>query len=297
MPNRPAAAPRVFISHQGDADIRPLLEGLRDRGTDPYVLSDVAVLGSEFVEALRNAVERADLVVAVLAGERAPNAYFAAGVAYALGKPLMLIVPPGARTPSDLVGQLVVRARPDDLDAINFVLDQVARRVQSVPPAASAPSERALGPAVVAELLERLRRESQEWEAIAVLIEAIEASGAVAATNVDPDAGFDLGVWSDDLAAIGGNPLVVDLKREHSREATSQALHALAKHPTARLALLVYLLPSPDAVVAAEREMTRASYPVLAISLEELIRRMASASFAEVVRDLRNQSVHGRLPS
>jgi hypothetical protein len=44
-------------------------------------------------------------------------------------------------------------------------------------------------------------------------------------------------------------------------------------------------------------ETARTPYPALVISLEDLVRRMASAGFAEVVRHLRNQSVHGPLPS
>jgi hypothetical protein len=124
-----------------------------------------------------------------------------------------------------------------------------------------------------------------------------KGSGAIAAANLDPDVGFDVGVWSDDLAAIGGNPLVVEVKRNLLPEATSQALHALVQHPTARLALIVHLHTSHDDRASAAMKTVPTPYPVLTTSLEELIRRMASASFAEVVRDLRNQSVHGALPS
>lgn len=297
MASRPAGTPRVFISHQRDADIRSLLEGLRDRGTEPYVLSDVAVLESELLDALREAVERADLVV-VLDEERALNSSFEAGVAYALGKPLLLIVPPGTKIPSDLAGQIVVRARPGDLDAINFVLDQVERRARLVLPAASGPSERALGPAVAAEFLDRLRRlPRDERSATALLVEAIEGSGAIAAANLDPDVGFDVGVWSDDLAAIGGNPLVVEVNGTSCPGRRPKPSTLSPKPPTARLALVVHLHPSYDDLASAAMETVQTPYPVLTISLEELIRRMASASFAEVVRDLRNQSVHGPLPS
>jgi hypothetical protein len=293
MASRPAEAARVFISHQRDVDVRPLLDGLKDQGFDPYVLSDVAILGSELLEALRDAVKRADVVVAVLGDER-PNPFFEIGVAYALGKPLLLIVPPGAELPSDLTGQIVVSARPDDLDAIRFVLDQIQRQVRSVQPEVPRPSERALGATAGAELIDRLGRLSRDARSVvSILVEAIEGSGAIAAVNLDPDQGFDLGVWSDDLAAIGGNPLVVEVKRALTPEATSQALHALAEHPTARLALVVQYDDLPRAAV----ETAQASYPVLTISLEQLIRRMVSASFAEVIRDLRNRSVHGALPS
>jgi hypothetical protein len=58
--------------------------------------------------------------------------------------------------------------------------------------------------------------------------------------------------------------------------------------PRARVALLVSLEP------AATSLLKDIPYPVLAISLRELLESMRTASFAEVVRDLRNHAVHGR---
>jgi hypothetical protein len=293
----PAGGTRVFLVHQGDAKITPLLDGLRERGTEPYVLSDVAVLGGDLLDALRVAVERADLVVVVLHEEGALNASFEAGFAHALGKPLLFIVAPGIKIPGDVASQIVVHARPGDLDAIHFVLDQVERRTRSISPGAAGPRERAIGRASAEQLLERLRRLPHDSRSVtALLVEAIEASGAIATEKSGPDEGFDIGVWSDDLAAIGANPLVVEVKPRLRPESTSQALRALAQHPTAKLALIVQLEPSPDETSRATGSH-RALFPVLTISFEQLIRRMAVASFAEVIRDLRNQSVHGRAVS
>jgi hypothetical protein len=65
-----------------------------------------------------------------------------------------------------------------------------------------------------------------------------------------------------------------------------QARADLAGHPSARLGLVVYLEvldgdrpPSPAGPGQGGR-------PVLAISLQQLLRGMASASFAEVIRDI-----------
>jgi hypothetical protein len=55
--------------------------------------------------------------------------------------------------------------------------------------------------------------------------------------------------------------------------------------------LLVYIEPSPRA------ELAQARFPVLVISIQELLERMGVASFAEVVRGLRNRSAHGLEPS
>jgi hypothetical protein len=198
----------------------------------------------------------------------------------------------------DLAGQVIARARPDDLDAINFALDQVQERVTRETRHTPGPGGRPLGAAVVDQLLARLGTSGHtEASSIAILVEAIEASGSVAVVNTERDPGFDLGVWSDDLEAIGGNPLLVEVKRSLVPGAVDQVLHGLADHPSARLGLVVYLEPSAADRPTARAELDQARFPVLIISLQQLLRRMASASFAEVVRDMRNRSAHGLSPS
>lgn len=59
-------APRLYVLAPSDLDLRPLLDGLKRRGTQPYVLSDVALLGGEILESLRLAIQRADRVLIVL---------------------------------------------------------------------------------------------------------------------------------------------------------------------------------------------------------------------------------------
>jgi len=298
MADKAPGVPRLYVSAPNDIDLRPLLDGLKRRGTEPYVLSDVAPLGAEILQSLRLAIERADRVLVVLGDAPAPNPMFEAGFALAFGKPLLIIAAPGATVPTDLAGQVIARARPDDLDAINFALDQVQQRAPLGTRRTPGPTGRPLRPDVVDRLLDRLSASaSTDESSIAILAEAIEASGEVAVANTGRDAGFDLGVWSDDLEAIGGNPLLVEMKRSLVPGAVDQVLRGLAAHPSARLGLVVYLEPAAGDRPPSRGELDQARFPVLVISLQELLRRMASASFAEVVRDMRNRSVHGLRPS
>jgi len=262
------------------------------------VLSDVAPLGAEILQSLRLAIDRADLVLVVLSEPPRANPIFEAGFAHALGKPVLVIAEPGTTVPTDLAGQFMARARPDDLGAINFALDQVQRRTPWDIRHAPRPTGRPLGTDTADQLLAMLGESgSTEASAIAVLVEAIEASGGVAVANTERARRFDLGVWSDDLEAIGGNPLLVEVKRSLVLGAVEQVLHNLAAHPTARLGLVVYLEPAAGDSPPPSAELDQARFPVLVISLQQLLRRMASASFAEVVRDMRNRSVHGPRPS
>lgn len=92
-------APRLYVSAPSDLDLRPLLDGLKRRGTQPYVLSDVALLGGEILESLRLAIQRADRVLIVLGDPPRANPMFEAGFALALGKPVLIIADPD-RTPA-----------------------------------------------------------------------------------------------------------------------------------------------------------------------------------------------------
>ena len=98
------APPRLFVSAPAGADLRPLLDGLRRRGGQPFVLTDVAALGGDILHSLRTAIGRADQVIVVLGDTSALNQAFETGVAVALGKPLLIIAPPGSAVPADLVG-------------------------------------------------------------------------------------------------------------------------------------------------------------------------------------------------
>lgn len=283
---------RWFISAPVGADLRPLIASLRRRGAQPYVLSDVAPLGANLLHSVHAAITAADRVLVVLGIEASMNSVFEAGVAVGLGKPLIVLADPRIPVPPDLAALLTIRARLDELDAIDFTLDQLERAGERSPvrTRSALPTGRPLG-GYAEELLDQLADVSSlsEAEALGVLTQALEMSGAVPAQN--PAAlGIDLGVWSDDLDAIGANPLLIEVKRSLDRRSVQQVMGHLAKSPHSGLALIIHLDPAVSGVDA----LRKVPLPVLAISLQELLGRMRGSSFAEVVRQLRNASVHPR---
>ncbi|HZM80337.1 MAG TPA: leucine-rich repeat domain-containing protein [Candidatus Limnocylindrales bacterium] len=285
---------RWFVSAGSNVDLSPLMSDLQRRGADPYVLSDVAELGSDVLQSLRQAIARADQVLLVVGrGTISSTVMFEAGIAVGMDKPLIVIADPHIKLPYDLPGVLTVRARPDDLEAVGFALDQAqGRNVRRSQKAAA--TGRSLGQRIDG-LLVRLRAAEpiNESYAIALLKEALDDSGVIAAEGGNTDQRFDLGVWSDDLDSIAANPLLIEVKRKLHRVAVDQAHRYLAESPTARAALIVSLVP-------VDREVTerlrRSGQPVWVILLRDLLERMRSESFAEVVRDLRNRAAHGALP-
>jgi hypothetical protein len=288
---------RWYVSASAEVDLSPLFGKIRERGGEPYLLSDVAHLGESNVDSLRSAIAEADRVVVVLTeGKDSSNSLLETGLALGLGKNVVLVVDPDVSLPASLSGQIVVRAPITDLAAIDFLFDQIKGRAAPAPDRIR-PTGQPLG-ALADSLLDRaalLRTNGTQQPGLALealVVEAIEASGAVAVHAAGRDRGFDLGVWSDDLDSIASNPILVELKTNFSLNAERQALSALHLTPGARVALIIYLAGDPgDAGVIETR------FPVLAVQFDQLLSRMRSLSFAEVVRDLRNQSAHRGTPT
>jgi hypothetical protein len=289
--------PRWLISAPAEMDVRALVANLLRRGVRPYVVTDVAVPGSDLLHNVQRAIRQADRVLVVLSKGGSLNPVFEAGVAVSLDKPLLIIAPPDVPLPALLAGFLTVRAHVDDLDAINFALDHSEALVGVASATHTKATSVPLGNRAdefrdqAARLVASDDQSDVERQVVQLLAEALELSGAVTATDVEsPSFRSDMAIWLDDLDAIGANPFFVEIKRSFRAEAVQQLLRIVQAAPVARMALIVYL----NSASARPDELTRvAQFPVLAISLDELLRRMHSQSFAEVVLDLRNRSVHG----
>lgn len=179
---------RVYVSAPQEVDISSLIQGLVVDGREPYVLSDVASLGSDLLTSVREAISAADLVLVVFGDSLVANPAFEAGLAVALGKPVLVVAPSGASLPSNIAELNVIRTRASDVAAIALAIRQSEGRRAARQPTAAAATGRALGQHLVDQLLERLRNGSEktsESVAVSVLVDAIEASGGVTAMNAE----------------------------------------------------------------------------------------------------------------
>ena len=119
---------KIFISYSY-AD-RAFAENLRDRikclgvsVEDPFLMESS---GIEWANSIRASLERADAVLLVVpeAGTRgANNAFFEAGAAHALGKPVVAVVPEQETSrlremPSDLLNFAVMDASKQPIEAV-----------------------------------------------------------------------------------------------------------------------------------------------------------------------------------
>lgn len=102
----------------------------------------------------------------------------------------------------------------------------------------------------------------------------------------------DIAIWSDELTYIGANPLIVEVKSTigslSDLDRVVEKLNHYLYESNSKYGLLIYL-------IGPERSQYFYDLPsnILAISGYELLKALKTESFGEIIRDLRNQRVHG----
>jgi hypothetical protein len=268
-----------------------------------HVLSPSAGTAYEpFASDTAHLLKEADLVIGVLARERRSDwVLFELGQAFAFQRQVLLFAPPDTSRwlPSDLKRVLTVRSSITNYEAVSFAIDQLlaARPEPSV--IESPPKSRiTLGDEVTDYIFEANRAiEQRAGRALERVVEKalVKAGVEAIASEGGADDGADLSVWSDELQASIGNPLLIEVKsgfRTHTEiRAAAESLAKQVALSGTRYGLLLYAAPRP---LDAPRYSVPAN--VLAISIEQFLERMRNASFAEVVNGLRNERVHGLSP-
>jgi hypothetical protein len=123
-----AADMQVFISHTSkDRDFAASLAGsLKERGFGSFLSGTDSHAGSKWLDHLKEKVERADGFILVMPAERSPsgnNAFFEAGVARALGKSVVVVVPDleevdRSNIPVDLADTVIMDAAKKSLKSV-----------------------------------------------------------------------------------------------------------------------------------------------------------------------------------
>jgi hypothetical protein len=241
-----------------------------------------------------------DIVIGVLTSERRSQwVLFELGQAAALGRQIVLIAPPKlSAVPSHLKRFLVIRAGPTNHDAIDFALDQILASPERPPiPRATVTSFRpSLGTdadSIITDLQLAIKR--SDYRAVERgVVQALRGSGVdIVSESPTPDLGADIAVWSDELQPFVGNPLLIEIKsrvRDLSelRRASDHLFSAVSSRGGTWGLLLYGEGPSNLALHSKGTPPT-----ILTCSIGDLIEQLRARSFAEVIRDLRNQRVHG----
>lgn len=287
---------QAFLAAPARIDLNIIKEELEGRGINPITAYDIPSLGLSILDNIEKAIRDSDLFVAVIPEDYSPNVFFELGLAHALRKRFLLVVSPKLKEiPSDIAGKMYLRSEPNNREAIAFALDQLlASQVQKTFRHRKQHEEgHPLGD--VADMyLRRLQEKGSSLkgrELEEIVAEILRASGISTVTqSTERDLGVDLAVWSDDLQTIVGNPFLIEVKSGvRTRKDLERALYQVEK----------YRMQSGTKWALLLLSTTVATIPVvggvLALTLAELLERLRTRTFAEVIRELRNKQVHGGL--
>ena len=290
---------KCFISAPHGFELTALHECLEAHGIQPLVPQDLAA-GSDWVSALRCVLEESDLVIGVLPERfETRNVVFELGLACALGRKILLISP--SRTdwlPSAHRQVLTVRSTVDNRAAIDFALTQLLRAPTEPP--SPRPRHRIQSPPLGPEadvLIERLKgwQTTKEPRIIeGIVSDALSSAGLNAIVeSADKQYGADFAVWSDALQPYIDNPLLVEVKVRIGSYSSAQSvvrrLASILGDSRTRWALLIYA----DGPNLADTGWGSLPQGILVIPVAQLLERLRVHSLPEVIRDLRNERVHG----
>lgn len=279
-------APSVFILSRAGARLDSLYRVLESRGVEARTVAELPP-GEPLRDAIRDALERADLVLLVIDNRSLPTAVsFEAGLAAGLGKPLVVL---DARTTS--------RTLKDELPVDILVpgprmfarLDDEVGLGQEIAALLSTDSwARDQAPVAKRPWREELPARTDMVQSERDVWEALATTGAKV-VGARPDSGAipDLIVNFDELGS-GFNPVLVEVVGR--REVLDKKLATIAQilaRSSSRLALVI-----PLDSVRPRVEFPSPGLAVLVRSYEDLVAHPEQA-VQELIRT-RNQLVHGR---
>jgi hypothetical protein len=285
---------KAFITAPPGLDIHFLRNTLRRRGIESFFADEVGLPGSSLPEILTEGLDEADLVIGFLDAERNNgNVLFELGFAMALGKRVLVFTPNEEIFPGVLLtGMQTVRATPHDEERIEFGLTQAIAAPRKKEKTRKEPVKQTHP---IGELAEQLLAEippgTDPRRVEEVIAKAIKQSG-VTTLSATKDAGI-LAVWSDDLEPWVGNPLLVEIKTGRCNgDLLEKGVEQVRRGIEARGASWGLFIHSGLLPPGLKKRLRGTS--VLAISVEDFLRSMKDEAFADLVRGLRNDRVHGR---
>jgi hypothetical protein len=303
-----ARAFRVFIAaSRSDAD--EIQKTLHEHGLVPVTIDTDAVPGTTWVDSLHRCIQNADMVLGVMGDRKEDrNVFFELGVASALNKPAVLLIPPDypyeAVPPS---GVRFLRTDLRDQKAVMFGLEQIrsiSPREEAVVPEQGYRTQ-PIGP-LADQLIDRLQQigAGRELELEQIIYEAIRASGVSTVARDVPTvvrgreaehSRVDLAVWSTDLEPLIANPLLIECKhRLGNQSVANEAFERMAralKGIQNGCGLVVYGEASLEVSL-----LTRRPPPVIFfISAAKFLGGLRNVGFASFVWGLRDRLACGML--
>jgi hypothetical protein len=300
-PKKRSAPKQVYISTSRQTDIRPVRQALESCGVKVFSPDQLNLPGRSLAQITRTAMTDADIIILVSDPIEVGFAFYEAGFAQALKKPTVaLLSKDTAVEPWIARGIPYLRLDPSATDSVDFIVNQIL----ALPHPGLSPKKiegaqtKPIGH-LADELLEQLRASGKrilEQRLAEIITAAVQASGvrSVSQRGLDGkgERGADIAVWSDDLSPWIANPLPIDLKlhldRSQSLLASSIQTPKATEGTGALWTLVIYLtsaIPLEPAFLPPN---------VLVMQAEAFVKALKEKSFGDLMRELRNERVHGR---
>lgn len=297
---RPARArpKKAYITAPPLTDTTLVRRALEAKGVSTFSPDELDLPGQNMTEAMRDALTRVDLVVALVDSTKESNlVFYELGLAQALGKPAVVLLARDASAETWVAcGIPSIRFDPMNPSGLDFGIDLILatpRQAGKSRPAAEKQTH-ALGKRAQA-FLAQLKEAGDALTADdfeTLIADVIRASGVqILSTSEQAQNGINIAVWSNDLSPWVVNPLLIQLKLRPrtARELTDSAeLLRRSLSPSGMLwALLLYHGS------AVEPSIVPTPPNVLLLRAETFIEELQTIGFGDLVRRLRNQRVHG----
>ncbi len=109
--------------------------------------------------------------------------------------------------------------------------------------------------------------------------------------RADIEANF--AIWSNDLGALLGNPILIEIKRDiknHSQvQQVTNRLHSYMQKSNSKSALVLYL----EGLSSSKVQELAKNFNILFFQIGDIIEQLQDRSFADTVRKHRNIIAHG----
>lgn len=308
---------KCFIVAPVTVDTGRLRHLLRKLNIDTQDALSLPPNPGSILSSIESAIRSADFVCAVVPSTLPANILFEIGLAYGVRKPLFLIVDRDVRLPIDLVDVFHVLASPEDIDAIEFNLQNFLEHIEKRTPRrryVSTKRIQAIFP--YAELLEEVQSlpvlacdlpadipslhayednlVSSELERFVADLLKRTDTGIVRETH-HPGSGADMAIWLDDIESTLGNPVLVEVKlgrfNERRLGKAETQLRRYLNNTNARVGLLLYLDFS-----GRRFPKTSSGWPlVIRLDVREFADIVLRGQLVNALIEERNKVVHGGL--
>jgi hypothetical protein len=293
-----------FVSAPAGVNLSEIKKILLERDIELIHPSEVLSHGQSISEKINKLISQSDIFIAVFDDPlENGNSLFELGIAVACKKQIIILTPPSFSLPSDLTGFLILKVSQDNFDALGFAIDQlltVTHKKKKRSESKSFREFRGVSKPVgnkIYELKNRLNNLDPRiagYELESFVADLLKESGiSVIQQSNKPDIGADFAIWSDDLGAILGNPILIEIKRtirsrSQALQVTNQLLSYMQKS-NSKSAIVLYL----EGLQSDKIQGVAKQFNILFFQLGDFVEQLQNMSFADTIRIRRNIIAHG----